>query len=1035
MDFATQAERHAKNAESLPTYRGFSLLKTRDVLTELLSHIGRTPPFVEYTAHDISHIDALLRSLDWIIPASTQQQMSSSDWLLIVLAGYFHDLGLLVTRDEFEAPPTPGFLEFCETYASARPPRAAQDASHASLYQEFVRHYHAERVFCWISGTANPSLGIASAAAQTLDAALQPLGSTFRDDLGLVCLSHHLDDLGNLSKYPLRRPYGNSAQETANVQYAALVLRSVDLLHITSDRVPSVRHALIAPRDPTSQREWAKQQAVRSVRPQPKRDAEGQVVDEQADTIEIHATFANPDAFFALDTYLNYAREQLKHSYEWARKAQRLENVPHEFPWRFIDSSRVEAEGFIPREFRFEIDQANILDLLTGHTLYNDPTVAIREVLQNAVDAVRLQAVSGTIDTVSLGGFEISMDWDAEARTLIVTDAGTGMTQQQIEENFLRVGASRYQAQEFRKQYPEFYPISRFGIGVLSTFMVADCVDVYTRVTGEEVVRHLKLRDVHGRYLVRELPAQSADVPVALPHAGTTVVLRIREDVPLDDPLAIAKHWMVAPSARIRYRRLPLTLGEEVIGRANVAEALTDVLATSGVPATLGLQAAPRERDDVRVITRGSGGVQLAMAVTWSSYFRTWEFFSVGSVPTAEEEDSLSDALATCVEGIRVVSDSPGFRVSARSEAFATPVACANASGPQAPRTNVARSDLEAGSAASVLWRTVYDCFGQQLQAEYDRLTGAESFSPTRAVREVRLQASRILAGRAREPQALRAAMRRLPLYIVEDQDGRRPISLDDLDTIVPYYSIESSLISSLENVLGSVPGSLSLLDLSSRLDLKVQFPNGPMLPRTSSWDRVEELRVALHEPVSLAASPLDGAVTTEWVRIGEVSRWLSSAVVFEAVGSDSPRRMTLGRRNGDLLVPLTNDVHVDVPDGVCGVRIGGRIFMKDDLGLGEYLQAAATVLRTGSSRDSSLADTAVLLGIAGRLTEVYVADHEQGVTWIQESMEAELRPRRQLEALVPALVARLGTTVVLDPTDWQRKGRGSAALDDGDWV
>jgi molecular chaperone HtpG len=61
------------------------------------------------------------------------------------------------------------------------------------------------------------------------------------------------------------------------------------------------------------------------------------------------------------------------------------------FPWRNIDDSNVETEGFLREAFEFTIDQAKILDLLTGHTLYNDSQVVIRELVQNSLDAIRLQ--------------------------------------------------------------------------------------------------------------------------------------------------------------------------------------------------------------------------------------------------------------------------------------------------------------------------------------------------------------------------------------------------------------------------------------------------------------------------------------------------------------------------------------------------------------------------------------------------------------------------------------------------------------------
>src|SRR4029078_8784684 len=109
----------------------------------------------------------------------------------------------------------------------------------------------------------------------------------------------------------------------ANVQYAALILRSADLLHITQDRTPSVMFRLISPQDPVSQREWSKQTAVTRVRAQKGRDDQGRFSENAPrDTIEVFADFQDADAFFGLTTYLNYAEKQLQQVYEWSETSR-----------------------------------------------------------------------------------------------------------------------------------------------------------------------------------------------------------------------------------------------------------------------------------------------------------------------------------------------------------------------------------------------------------------------------------------------------------------------------------------------------------------------------------------------------------------------------------------------------------------------------------------------------------------------------------------------------------------------------------------
>src|ERR1017187_1505682 len=62
----------------------------------------------------------------------------------------------------------------------------------------------------------------------------------------------------------------------------------------------------------------------------------------------------------------------------------------YSFPWNRVEAD-VRLEGVPPIPLKFELDRGRLLDLLVGHTIYNDPLVAIRELLQNSIDAVRYQ--------------------------------------------------------------------------------------------------------------------------------------------------------------------------------------------------------------------------------------------------------------------------------------------------------------------------------------------------------------------------------------------------------------------------------------------------------------------------------------------------------------------------------------------------------------------------------------------------------------------------------------------------------------------
>ena len=260
--------------------------------------------------------------------------------------------------------------------------------------------------------------------------------------------------------------------------------------------------------------------------------------DEKAprDTVEVHAYFTKEDGFFGLTSYLAYASDQLKKSNDWICNTVKLRLAKHEFPWRKIDDSNIETEGFIRDAFEFTIDQAKILDLLTGHTLYNDTKVVLRELVQNALDAIRLKHFPNSPSELG----RVAITWDSANRILTVQDNGTGMTQDIINNFLLKVGSSRYQDPEFRKKNPGFSSISRFGIGVLSAFMIADSVEIVSCHPEEELARRLTLRSVHGRYLIRLLDKGSSEPKQIGPH-GTIFRLHVRPSVEMHDVLKTAQ--------------------------------------------------------------------------------------------------------------------------------------------------------------------------------------------------------------------------------------------------------------------------------------------------------------------------------------------------------------------------------------------------------------------------------------------------------------------------------------------------------------
>ncbi|GGU79497.1 molecular chaperone HtpG [Lentzea flava] len=152
----------------------------------------------------------------------------------------------------------------------------------------------------------------------------------------------------------------------------------------------------------------------------------------------------------------------------------------------------------------FRVDLRGIIDLLSHH-LYSSPRVYVRELLQNAVDAITARR---ELDPSCPA--EVTITCGAELR---ITDTGVGLTETEVHELLSTLGrTSKRDDLGFARE--GF--LGQFGVGMLSCFLVASSVTVITRsARGGPGVRWEA--DSSGNYTVSVV---DGDVAV-----GTTVVL------------------------------------------------------------------------------------------------------------------------------------------------------------------------------------------------------------------------------------------------------------------------------------------------------------------------------------------------------------------------------------------------------------------------------------------------------------------------------------------------------------------------------
>jgi len=147
---------------------------------------------------------------------------------------------------------------------------------------------------------------------------------------------------------------------------------------------------------------------------------------------------------------------------------------------------------------RFELGHKEVRQLLMGERLYGEPELAVRELYQNALDALRYReareawlnrpestAKFAPLPPPSIRFFQSEEDGRPY---LLCVDNGVGMDLETVRECFAQAGKRfcempSYLEESWRwKQagLAELHPNSRFGVGVFSYFMLADEIEVET---------------------------------------------------------------------------------------------------------------------------------------------------------------------------------------------------------------------------------------------------------------------------------------------------------------------------------------------------------------------------------------------------------------------------------------------------------------------------------------------------------------------------------------------------------------------------
>jgi hypothetical protein len=478
-----------------------------------------------YTLHDERHLLNLIAWMERLMPKATVARLSPLEVGLCFLAAFTHDLGMALPAEERRLIDTPGSpaRRALDRHAE-RFPELVRRRDHLPQAQHHLARHIEEFLVCdYLRAThAGDRLNSWLEEMKKNGIAFQYAGVDYQHDLQLIGNSH------NQPVSWLRHELGDRfyrlvrTSEYANFALPGLLLRLADIMDFDRSRTPPILYQHLGLDDAIgidwtiTRKEWAKHLAIDGI--------------DFADDDRLRyvaGSCPSPVIEKSIREFVGWIQQEVAGAREELRQ-QSIDirrDLGTEYTLALTLPASVEPRVNARRDPRgkpiysyhdlqFQLAHDEIIHLLMGEQLYGDPGLCIRELLQNALDAVELrekrlqlvncgeqpaEAVDGfwhEPGSFSLGGAKrqrlaVSVSWGHDAASghdwITVEDNGIGMSEEVLTRYFTRIGKSYYRSAEFRLEQNRlrehgirFSPISQFGIGFLSCFMLADRVEVRT---------------------------------------------------------------------------------------------------------------------------------------------------------------------------------------------------------------------------------------------------------------------------------------------------------------------------------------------------------------------------------------------------------------------------------------------------------------------------------------------------------------------------------------------------------------------------
>ncbi|WP_238917317.1 ATP-binding protein [Clostridium sp. YIM B02555] len=489
------------------------------VYTNALATISTS--FPHYSMHDASHSWSIVNKIEMILGESRIRQLSPTDTFLILETAFVHDLGMIISEeDQKELWSKIEFRKYIEDIINNN---YDKDLVAAASYIKDIEKNGVKNSKDWpievkkyvvilnadyfrrIHNSRSAEIIVHSSKIEVLRNRNNLIQERIMRLIAQISIMHGTN-FSDIVEKLYKKENGVSTDEI-HPRMIACLLRLGDLLDLDNGRFGEVlSNTVYMPESSKEHKE--KHQAITHFLVSPER-------------IEVAAICPNDSVYRATRQWFDWLQDELKNlSSKWS------DIVPTNFiggppSLGEIKLSIKDSSGITEQlNFKFNIDQKVAFEFIEGSGIYENRLDCIREIIQNSLDATKMQIwndvkigrysslkecddilkkleFSSTVPKFIKNMYQLKIqvdyveaDNDDESEFKIsIEDSGCGISQQDLK-RMESVGQSwKDDIEKYKiiEDMPDWMkPTGSFGVGLHSIFMITDTVEIDTKAENSD---------------------------------------------------------------------------------------------------------------------------------------------------------------------------------------------------------------------------------------------------------------------------------------------------------------------------------------------------------------------------------------------------------------------------------------------------------------------------------------------------------------------------------------------------------------------